>query len=178
MTTGRLHQINLAYDAGEDRLLLRVSTAAGLEYRAWLTRALVRQWWGGLTTTLQQETARTQPATAASAPAQAALHAFRHEAALQNARFGEPYPADGLRPAQASPLLVHTVRARLTDGAEQEFQLLPRRGEGLVLRLNSEMLHAFARLLRDAVDRTGWNLELPGPFAAQAPAAPAAARLN
>ena len=34
----QLHQINIAHNAKEDRLLLRISSGGGDEYRLWLTR--------------------------------------------------------------------------------------------------------------------------------------------
>ena len=37
----QLFQINVSYVPGEDRLLLRVSTTGGDEYRVWLTRRFV-----------------------------------------------------------------------------------------------------------------------------------------
>ena len=39
----KLKQINLNYQAGQDRILLRVSTHSGLEYQAWLTRRIVQR---------------------------------------------------------------------------------------------------------------------------------------
>lgn len=36
--TSRLHQINVSHNTLEDRLLLRISTNTGEEFRMWLTR--------------------------------------------------------------------------------------------------------------------------------------------
>lgn len=174
----RLQQINLRYDAPEDRLLLRISTSAQLEHRLWLTRTLVKLWWPGLTQSLRAETERSAPAAAASAPAREAVQAFRHEAALQNARFGEPYQAESMRPAQPVPILVHSIQGSTLANGEQQFVLLPAQGEGVTLRLSAELLHAFVKLLRDAVAKTQWDLLLPAPFAAVVAAQPEKTRLN
>src|SRR5262245_12555043 len=40
-----IHQIQIAIDEKEDRLLMRVSTTDSCEYRFWLTRRFVKQLW-------------------------------------------------------------------------------------------------------------------------------------
>ena len=40
-----LHQIQMQYDAHEDRGLLRIRTRDGSEFRFWLTRRFVRALW-------------------------------------------------------------------------------------------------------------------------------------
>ena len=40
--TAKLRQVNVTYDQAEDRLLLKVSTSDGKEFRAWCTRRYTR----------------------------------------------------------------------------------------------------------------------------------------
>ena len=44
----QLNQVNIGYDPGQDRLLLRMSTSADVEYRLWLTRRVTKGLWPGL----------------------------------------------------------------------------------------------------------------------------------
>jgi hypothetical protein len=78
----RIHRIQIGSDEQEDRLLLRVSTTDGCEYRFWLTQGL------------------------------------------------------------------------------QVLSLYPRQGQGLDMTLDTRLLHILAKLLRDAVGRTDWDIHL------------------
>jgi len=171
----RLRQINLSYDRREDRLLLRVSTADQQEHRLWLTRSLIRLWWPKLVEALRRPQA-DQPPLPQEPSSREAVQAFRHEAALSKARFGEPYAAEGVQPVQAAPLLVVTVRMTAHGDGEQEFSLLPAQGAGVNLRLTADLLHAFVKLLQEGLGKAAWDLGVVPPFASAM--APPSARLN
>ncbi len=47
-----IHQLQLAFDAAEDRLLFRLSTTAGEEFRVFLTRRFVKMLWPHLVRTM------------------------------------------------------------------------------------------------------------------------------
>lgn len=171
-----LEQINLRFDRAEDRLLLRVSTTDHQEHRLWLTRSLVRLWWPKLVDQLH----RLPPGAGRPLPSEpgsrSAVQAFEHEAALHKAHFGEPYRSQDVQPVQAAPLLVVSLRMSAHSNGDREFRLLPAQGPGVHLRLNPDLLHAFAKLLHEASQATGWDLGLAPPF--ELPARPATARLN
>lgn len=152
-----LHQLNLSYDAHQDRLLLRASTTEQTEYRFWLTRRLVRRLWPGLL----QLTQSTDPVRNQAAPeSKRAMLEFQHEQALSAAKFGEPYPAE-LKPAMpGGPMLVATVRLRTLAGGGHALVLQPREGKAATLRLETQLLHALMKLLQDAVARTEWDIVL------------------
>lgn len=160
-----LHQMNLSFDAYQDRLLLRVSTTEQTEYRFWLTRRMVKRLWPGLV----QLTQSTEPVRRQTAPA--ARHAmleFQREQALSEAKFGDPYPAEALRPAvPGEPMLVGNVKLRSEAGGHV-LVLLPREGEGVTLRLETRLLHALMKLLQDMVARLEWDLALEWPAAEEA----------
>ena len=171
----RLQQINLSYDRAEDRLLLRVSTADQQEHRLWLTRSLIRLWWPKLIETLRRPQTG-QPPLPQEPGSREAVQAFRHEAALSKARFGEPYANQSVQPMQVAPLLVVTVRMTAHGDGEQEFSLLPAQGVGVNLKLTADLLHAFVKLLHEGLGQAAWDLGLAPPFVM--PMTPVSARFN
>jgi hypothetical protein len=91
-----LQQINIRHDATEDRLLLRLRTAADGETTLFLTRRFVARLWPALLKTLGAD-----PAVAAQADptARSAVMAFRHEHAVARSDFSRPYQ----KPAPKAP---------------------------------------------------------------------------
>ena len=73
-----IHQLSISHDERQDRLLLRLNTLAGEEYRFWLTRRMVILILPALTQMLARLEA-AQPGLAASdAPAQHLLLSLIH----------------------------------------------------------------------------------------------------
>lgn len=164
-----LHQINLGYDAEQDRLLLRISTTQRTEHRLWLTRRMVKAWWPGLL----QLAARSAPMHSPPPPqVQQAVLEFRHQHAVQQADFATEYqPA---APLTAEPLLVHEIQMRELGPDLRELRLNPRQAPGVALKLKDEVLHGLLKLLQDAVRISGWDLQIELPVAVP----PEARRLN
>ena len=80
---GSLQQINLKFDAAQDRLLLRMRVGEE-EVRLWLTRRYIRLMWGALVKLLGQVpevVAQPEP------KARRAVIAFQHQAAVQQSDF-------------------------------------------------------------------------------------------
>jgi len=171
----QLKQVQVAFAPVEDRLLLRISTRAGEEFRFWLTRRFTRMLWPVLL-----EAAGHDPAVAgqASQHAREAVLAFRHEQAASAADFAKPFEG-GARslPLGDAPLLLSRVRLRKPPGERPVLCLHPARSPGIELALDPGLLHSLTRLLSEGAGKADWgfSLELPGP-----PAAPGGAgqRLN
>lgn len=158
-----LQQINVTYDARQDRLLVRMNTSEHVEYRFWITRRLVKGLWQGLVRRMQStETARRQMVHSAKQ----AVVEFEREAALRKTRFDKPYAAGELRPAMpGEPLLVFSITMRSHPKGGHDIGLMPASGAGFHLRFSDTLLHGFAKLLQDAVKLSGWNLALELPRA-------------
>lgn len=172
----KLKQINLTYQAGQDRILLRVSTHGGLEYQAWLTRRIVQRLVPALDQLYELDTVQQAP----DAESRAAVREFRQSNALQQANFTPEYETEGLAPGhEGEPLLVYHVRLRRLEAGQYLLVLSPEDGDGLQLRFNEVLLHATRKLLIDTQQRAGWGLFETSPVtaAAQPPAMPAE-RLN
>lgn len=152
-----LKQINLGFDAAQDRILMRISTQANREYRVWLTRRIVRALLPAIDKVMTETERRSgQVATPQAAEA---LSRFRHEEAVGQAQFTPGYEA--AEPASElgdQPMLVSRVQLRPLDGGRFHLSLAPQQGDAIQLTLGPVLMHGTLKLLRDAVLAADWDL--------------------
>ena len=146
-----IRQLNATYSPEEDRVILRVTTSAGEEFRLWLTRACVAQ---VLVSGSRASLARLEKE---HAPAQAKVIAeFQHEAVRQTTRFTTFEPAPNL-PLGPQPLLVRKVTAGI-DGDVHALQWLLQDQRLLTIRFTDQLLGKLRLLLETIADKAQWNL--------------------
>ena len=184
----KVDQINLTYDAGEDRMLLRVRGADGTESALWLTRRYLQRLWQGLLAALTRDpSVTTQP----SPEAREAVVAFRHAEAVRKADFRQPYRGKGRagasergpseakpRPAGEAPPegshgLVTEARIVLADPRRPALVFRTAEGREVSLALDGDALHSFCGLVQRAARATDWDLDLHIPGVAGPGAEPA-----
>jgi hypothetical protein len=157
----RLHQLKVDFDAEQDRLLVRVSTASSEEALVWLTRRCVLRLWGlllGFVESNPQIAARADPIT------RRAVLEFEHEKALSQATFSKAYEdVPRVRPLGEAPLLVSRLQRRKTEDGRLVLGLLPAQGQGIFLTLDPTLLHGFIKLLQRAVEKAEWGFDLSLP---------------
>ena len=149
-----LRQFNATYVQEEDRVLFRLTTTQGDEFRLWLTRARVREMLA-----LGEKAAEMKVATQEETvlPQQArAVAEFRQEAAKASTQFTEFEPAAKL-PLGAEPLLVRSVRMEL-EGALVALHLDVPAGRVLTLRLNDDMASKLRILLETISQKASWQI--------------------
>jgi hypothetical protein len=158
----RLHQLKVDYDAEQDRLLMLVGAAEGVEVRLILTRRFVKLLWPLLVKLAEEASPRIR--TQADPEARKALLGMEHEHAISKADFSKPYDASGhATPLGAAPILL----ARIETGHERSGQpvvaLHPSEGQGITFSLDAVLLHSLCRLLQAAVKKSDWDMELKLP---------------
>jgi hypothetical protein len=155
----RLHQLKIEFDAGQDRLLMRVSTASSEEALLWLTRRCVLRLWPLLVGVAEAE---PQIAARATDPvSKRALFDFHHEKALSQASFSQSYDeSTRSRPLGDDPLLVARLQRRKQEGGRMLLGLLPAEGQGIFLTLDAPLLHGLMKLLQHAVEKAEWGFTL------------------
>ena len=169
-----LHQLNLGFDARQDRLLLRVSTTDAREFRFWLTRRMVQRAWPQLVKVMQAAPTPAPEPTAGKPPrAQAAEHKlpleFRHAAAVQQADFATPYAQQPLQSAlPGEPLLVSRLSLKPLPDGRSELVLADETGPSVTLTVDAPVLHGLVKLVQDTARAADWqlSLELPQSVAA------------
>ena len=164
-----IHQLQVAFDAVEDRLLFRLTTTAQEEFRIFLTRRFVRALWPMLVKAIESKIAVKAPA----AEARREVLAFEHEKAVRETDFKTPFrepAAEAPRqfPLGAAPYLAVKGNVRLEGGAFK-LALNPAEGQGIEIGLDDRLMHSLCRLIEQAACSAEWDLPY---FAPPAPAAP------
>lgn len=168
----RLDQIQILFATGDDRLLLRVSTHDGQEFRFWLTRRFVKAIRPGLARAMDAHPRIQQQADPL---AKQELLRFEHEVARQKSDFATPFKdASRSLPLGAEPVLLTRGQLRPQGNGGITLALAPNRGSGIDLALNPTLLHSFVALLDNALQATDWDLSPSLPPPAPPPIAPTA----
>lgn len=148
--TGSLKQLNISYQPKEDRLLLKASTTADIEYRVWLTRRFTSL----LLRVLTQQMDKIGGVQAAASQPQTLEH-------LKSGAFNQPYeePSGSHFPLGEEGILAFRINAGDFSGGSLKLQLLPEEGAGVNFALDKSMLYMFHNLLEQGVSKTDWNLQ-------------------
>jgi hypothetical protein len=159
----RLHQLKVDYDAEQDRLIMLVATSESVELRLALTRRFVKLLWPLLVKLAEEASPRIR--TQASPEARKALLGLEHEYAVSRADFSKPYDAGeaAARPLGEMPLLLARIQTGHDRSGQPVVALHPAEGQGLTLSFDSVLLHSLCRLLRAAVRKSDWDMELKLP---------------
>ncbi|HEY4375282.1 MAG TPA: hypothetical protein VGN52_25385 [Burkholderiales bacterium] len=175
-----IHQLQVAFDAAEDRVLFRLSTTAGDEFRVFLTRRFVKLLWPHLLHGLESKVA----VTTAAPEARREVLAFEHDRAIREADFSKPFAearteAPRNFPLGDKPFVAAQGNVRVERAGAYKLTLNPAQGRGVEIGLDDRLMHSFCRLLESAVRTAEWDLELSGRVPeAGAEAVPAAHLLN
>ncbi len=154
----QVHQIQLKYDAREDRSLLRISTLDKCEYQFWMTRRFTKLLWPVLVRMLEStgNVVRQQDQAAKSA-----VLSFEHEKATSSSDFTTKYHDNATHtPLGTSPLLLAKVEVKPDSGNVPRLGLHPLEGRGLELAMDDKLLHSFCTLLAKAAHCADWHLDL------------------
>lgn len=149
-----IKQLNASYDALEDRIVLRVTTAAadhgGQEFRFWLTRArtlwLIEQVDQSVVAVLQQQHSPEQAAQIAS---------FQQEALAQASNFGTPFEEAPTRPLGDVPQLVHHMQLGWS-AAQCSLVLQLQNGTNITITLTEQLMTQTKMLLQQISIQAGW----------------------
>jgi len=170
-----IHQIQFAYQEQQDRVLLRVSTTEGEEFRFWVTRRFAKRLWGLLVRMLEQDRPVRQQF---DTDTKRTVLGIRHEGFAQQGNFSAPFEEREYRhPLGDEPLLLARAEGKLRDDGTYFLRLHPQPGEGIDMVLDARLLHLFSRLLNQVVAKTDWDMQLAlSPDAPPGEAEPASGR--
>lgn len=154
----QLHQLQVVFDAGEDRLLFRVSTTANQEFRAWLTRRFVKLLWPHLMKSIESKVAVKAPVP----EARRAVMGFEHEKAVKETDFSKPFEAkeETALPLGNAPFVVTQGGIQRDAQGNHAVTLNPAQGQGISLSFDDRLMHSFCKLLEQAVAKAEWDIRL------------------
>jgi hypothetical protein len=163
----KIHQLSVTYVAEQDRILMRVNTAAAEEMRLWLTRRLMLGLWPLLSKLLTKHLLKLEPAgtslETANEDLKKMLTEFRKEEFLKQADFETPYQENQRQlPLGEVPLLITDVDAApLPNGLLRlSFnERPPTEGEPRSFRMEMEtqLMRGLMHLLEQALLRSQWR---------------------
>ena len=154
----RVHQIQLRYDAREDRSLLRISTLDKCEYQFWMTRRFTKLLWPVLVRMLEST---GNVAHQQDQAAKLAMLSFDHEKATSSSDFTTKYHDDATRtPLGKSPLLLAKAQVKPDSANVPRLGLHPLEGPGLEIAMDDKLLHSFCTLEAKAAHSADWDLDL------------------
>ena len=157
----KLRQIKIEHSSVQDRLLMRIATDASQEILLWLTRRCVKLLWPALMALAQKV---PDIAMQSHPEAKSALLGMRHEAAVRDTDFSQPYDeAARERPLGQEPLLVARFHTRREESGQLVLALLPAVGEGINVALDEALLHSLCKLLQTVVKGAEWDIALSLP---------------
>lgn len=152
-----IHQIQIRYDELEDRLLLRVSTTEGFEYRFWMTRRFVEQLWGMLVKILEWDEAVRQQF---DEEMRRSVLEIQHEGYAQQADYSKTFVGAPHLPLGPAPVLLARAKGRKVGDGLQMISLHPQQGQGIDMTLDAKLLHIFVSLLRQTAAKARWEMDL------------------
>ena len=146
--TDKLHQMNITYVPKEDRLLLRISTLQGDEFRVWLTRRYTGLLFNVLNK--QMEKSGGVPTVAASEETRKLFKAGALE---------QKYAGDSSHfPLGENGFLGFRINANETQDGVLHLEMAPEQGQGITIHLTNPLLYMFSNILNQGIDRAGWQL--------------------
>jgi hypothetical protein len=167
-----IHQVNVSYVGEQDRVLLRINSVGGEEFRIWLTRRLCLQLLPVLDKSSQSQLQAQLPPPNPAAPLpeqrEQILQNFQKEAAAYGGDYKTPYKDQpAALPLGEEPLLVTELNLTpLKDGKLQMALLerLPQRKRDMQINMDPTLTQGLLRLLHQAIISSEW---LHAPAAAQ-----------
>lgn len=145
----KLHQVNVTYSGGEDRLLLRVTTRLGDEYRIWLTRRFTAMLLALL------DKAMDKYGGSASLGSSSKTKAMFKAGAMEKA-FDEDKTTNF--PLGKKGFLAYGIKSADTPGGNLHLEILPEKGAGVSLNLDKPLLYMVHNLLTQGIARAEWQL--------------------
>lgn len=158
---GQIRQLQLSYSPNQDRLLFRLSAAAGRqlqEYRFSLTRRYVRLLWKALIQLLKNNLPEEEKQK--SEPTQAASMTLKHQEMVSKSNFEAPFEKSHSFPLGEEPILVEKLTIKKAPNGGQLLSMHPMEGAGLDFHLNDQLLHSFCQLITKVTKNAEWDLEL------------------
>ena len=163
----KIHQLSVTYLAEQDRILVRVNTAAAEEMRLWLTRRLLLGLWPLLSKLLTKHLLKLEAAgtslDTADEDLKRMLAEFRKEEFLRDADFDTPYQENqAALPLGDEPLLVTDVDASPLANGRLRLSFNERPPESdkprsFQMEMEPKLMQGLMHLLEQALVRSQWR---------------------
>jgi hypothetical protein len=171
----KIHQLSVSYLAEQDRILVRINTAASEEMRVWLTRRLLLGLWPLLSKLLTKHLLKLEAAGTSLDTADDGLKKmladFRKEEFLRQADFDTPYQeSQATLPLGDEPLLVTDVDASPLPNGRLRLSFNERppdtdKPRSFQMEMEPKLMQGLMHLLEQALERSQWREPFGAPVA-------------
>ncbi len=147
----KLHQINVSYQSKEDRLLLKVTTFKGDEFRVWLSRRFT----GLLFNVLNKEMDKHGGITSIG-------NTDNTKNLFKAGAFDKKFNQEKTKnfPLGEEGFLAYAIKTNNTEDGNLILEISPERGMGVTLNLTASMLYMLHNLLNQGCMRAEWNKKI------------------
>ncbi|MDO8317741.1 hypothetical protein [Rhodoferax sp.] len=161
----KIHQLSVAYQPDQDRILVQINTLAGEVLRVWLTRRMTLILLPRLFEATHKLQAEHLQLSTTNDAAQQMLMDFKKQQSIANSDFKTPFNAEAKAlPLGPEPLLVNTLQLSphakgiLQIGFEEKITAQPR---SFQISMDLTLLHSFLHLLESSAKTAAWGLTPP-----------------
>jgi hypothetical protein len=150
--TDKLHQINVTYSGKEDRLLLRVTTIKGNEYRIWLTRRFTGLLFNILNKAMEQH---------GGAPSIGSEDQTKQM--FKSGAFEKKFEEEKSKsfPVGEGGFLAFVIKTGNTQEGNLHLEILPEKGQGVTFNLDKQLQYMLHNLLSQGIARAEWHITNP-----------------
>lgn len=151
--TDQLHQINITYLPVEDRLMMRINTREGDEFRVWLTRRFT-----GILLDLLLKEIDKHGGIPVLASTTETKNMFKQGA------MEKPYENEKVMdfPLGETGILACKINYKTGPEGVLVLEILPGKGKGITLNMNKSLLFMFYNLLTQGCAQSAWRLPAAG----------------
>ncbi len=172
-----IHQLNVGHSDRHDRLLMRLNTQVGQEFRFWLTRRMTARLLPALRQTLGQLESSQAQMLAPDPTSRSILTEIQRAEFLNTADFETPYAEQASElPLGEEPLLVTDVQLQLQGNGLlmtlQDQGAGAGQAKGCQMHLPAALLHGLIHLIERAANAAEWQSPMDKDTAPGAPAVP------
>lgn len=150
-----LNQIQLTYDQAQDRLALSFNTQDFVEYRFWVTRHILKGFWGILKKIQQGKPLSNEQKTQDS---KTAKDLIKEEVQISTAKKYSTRVTQS--PLGDAPGLLSTITVTPNKAGNIHFRLEDQRGVSIDLNGDIFLVNIFIELIVKAMHQTDWGLQL------------------
>lgn len=148
-----VQQFQLSFNAGEDRLLLTITTGDFQEFRFWLTRRVTKGLWEMLQNL--QKMMLKEPEQEREEIKQTSQQIYKETPKPEAAKFATRVTQC---PLGETPLLLHSFSGRVDEQDRVFFHLQNAQGQGIDFSGEGTLVTILLQLLRKALSQADWGM--------------------
>jgi len=157
MSENAISQMQMLYNSEEDRVLFRVNSAKGKQFRLWLTRRCLMLLMDMLKKHMDAD---PDVSIQATPEAKQAIKSFKREQAMQGANFQEKFKEEAAETPMGDLVpLAYRLNYRL-EGEVLHLGIEPKIGQGINLTMNRDINSSLTQLILAAAQKADWQLAI------------------